>query len=306
MLSGIFIPSNQLNIAAGDPAGELTPAATYEQDIWFPAAQFAADEFAKQGHRAVVEFVRGVGAATTDELNVMCDRGVAQAKAWGGDVVIVSFHSNAGAGVQYMYPLIGTEKSRSWAHRVRDNAIKYTNFVARSATVRSLMFFSHFNQFADDRVILMEIGEHQTKPSALYLWTYREYLGRILARSVIMACGYPLLNDGPMAQGVPVPPGSIYDKYRYKPSVPVGETTATKWTRVLEVKSPYMHGADVLAWQEGLIELGFLPVGENDGIYGKGTMAGTQFFQRSVFGVYPGSGRVGLNSWQAMMKKLGL
>jgi hypothetical protein len=216
MLNVVLVPSNQLNVATGDPAGAATAGATYEQDIWLPAAQAASDEFARQGHLAIVEYVRGVGSATTDELNTMCDRGVAWLKTAQGDKRVLSFHSNVGSGTQYMYPLIGVEASRLWSHRFRDFAIKYTGFIPRAATVRSLMFFSHFNFLGTNKVVLMEIGEHQTKPSAMYLWTYREYLGRMLARAFIQACGYPLANDNPMAQGVPVPPGVQYDKYRYK------------------------------------------------------------------------------------------
>src|SRR5512133_1535483 len=133
MLNVVLVPSNQLNVATGDPAGAATAGATYEQDIWFPAAQAAADEFARQGHLAIVEYVRGVGTATTDELNIMCDRGVAWLKSQSGDKRVISFHSNTGSGTQYMYPLIGLEASRTWAQKVRDKAITYTGFQPRSA-----------------------------------------------------------------------------------------------------------------------------------------------------------------------------
>jgi peptidoglycan hydrolase-like protein with peptidoglycan-binding domain len=116
-----------------------------------------------------------------------------------------------------------------------------------------------------------------------------------------------------MALGVPVPPGAAFDRYRYVPP-PAGGGTVVKWTRILEVKYtptgavvyPLMRGPDVLYWQEGLIELGCLAAGQNDGKDGPITKAGTQKFQQKFMSVYPGSGRVGLNSWVALNRQLGL
>lgn len=305
MLNVVLIPSNQLNVAAGDPGGAATPGATYEQDIWYPAALAASDEFAKQGHLAIVEYVRGVGTATTDELNLMCDRGVAWLKGQSGDKRVISFHSNAGSGVQYMYPLIGVEASRTWAHRVRDEAIKYTNFYPRNATVRSLMFFSHFNYLGANRALLMEIGEHQTAYDAAFLYKYREYLGRMMARSVIKACGYYLANDGPMALGVPVPPG--FEKYAY--SDPVGGGTVITYTRLLKLTDPLMKGPDVKFMQECLLDLGYkLPKYGADGWYGTETVAAVIAFQKHYWPTISSEwdGKIGPKTWTAIIRELGL
>jgi surface antigen len=287
-LTMLLLPSNQLNKAAGDPDPSYGP--TYEQDIWYPAAVFASDEFARQGHIAIVEFVRGQGTATVDELGQMCDRGVAWLKGQSGDKRVLSFHSNAGSGTQYMYPLIGMEASRAWSQKVRDVAITYTGFKPRAATVRSLMFFSHFNYLGANHQLLMEIGEHQTIPSAQYLYTHREYLGRTLARSVIVASGYTLKSDGPMALGVPVPPG--HEKYQYVPP-PVSDVVPV-YTRLIKLTSPYMRGDDVKWVQRQLTEWGYKPL-VIDSVYGPNTATAVKSFQAHKGLVI--DGKVGPITW---------
>lgn len=273
MLNIVLLPSNQLNLEGADPNPTAGP--TYEQDTWLRAANWASDEFAKQGHLCVVEYVRGVGTATTDELNQMCDRGVAQFAAWAGDKRAVSFHSNTGSGVLYMYPLYGRAGSEAWAEGIAKIAGPRTGMTYRNGTLRSLMFFSHFNYLGDNRALLMEIGEHQTAKDAQYLWLYGEFIGRMMARSIILGCGYALASDGPMAAGVPVPPGAAFDKYRpgVVPSYPA-------WTRLLKVVAPHMKGADVKYAQLKLIRAGFScgPWGA-DGDYGNGTATATKLFQ---------------------------
>jgi peptidoglycan hydrolase-like protein with peptidoglycan-binding domain len=72
-------------------------------------------------------------------------------------------------------------------------------------------------------------------------------------------------------------------------------STAPTITRLLKVGT---RGEDVKAVQARLIELGFLPAGEDDGIFGAKTKAATQAFQSSV-GRTP-SGAIGRGTIEAL------
>jgi len=214
-----LLPSCQLNIAAGDPLGAATPGYTYEQDIQLIVTQAACAEFIRQGHNAKVFYIRGAGAKTTDELAIMNDQARAWLKTQPGYSHTISFHSNSGSGTLYTLPLVRFSRETTWAYRWAVEAGMRMGMTPRAAQVRlsDLMYMQDFQYLPDKRVLLMEIGEHQTARSAAYITQFAQYDGIQAARSYLVACGYPLKDDGPVPVGVPVPPGTAFDKYRPVP-----------------------------------------------------------------------------------------
>jgi len=214
-------PSNQRNIASGDPAGPLTPGSTYEQDIWYIGAQEAKAEIERQGYVAKIFYERGVGSDTYDELHPEFHEGMDWLKQYPkANRHGFSLHSNAGAGIQYMYMLYGLKLDLGFAASTGRNAAARTGFIYRSpayrgvGATRPLGYFLHTADLGLGRTLLFETGEHQTSVSAAYLWRYARFLGIMCARAFIQASGLPLLSDGPVSSDVLVPPGTQFDKYR--------------------------------------------------------------------------------------------
>jgi len=288
-----IVPSNQHhNVVAGDP--NPAPGITTEEQIAVIRGLEAMRIGTENGHTMYWAYIPGVGASNVDELVKMLDKMM----LWKPDYVL-SMHSDAN-GRQDVYPLICRAADAPWADKIGIEVANRIGFAHQYPTVRTdLAFCRRIAKLPPQRGVLLEVGVHGGTGWDIYgmdgptaLWVYARFHGIMAMRGFLKICGL-LIEDGPIPDDVPVPPGFEYWH----------EDPAPPYTRMLKVTDPYMRGEDVRWVQEQLVEAGFNP-GTIDGIYGPNTETAVIGFQKKCWPSTPSEwdGIVGPKTWNKLLE----
>jgi hypothetical protein len=158
-----------------------------------------------------------------DELVAMLD----QMMAWKPDYAL-SIHSDVGSlsVPEHVYPLINQEADRAWAVAMSKVAqAKLPGWGVQAPKVRTDLAWQHRTvKLGVNKAVLLEMGDHNVVPHALFNWTYAEYVGYCSMYAFLKACGILVKDLGPPA-GMKVPMGGspvvlVLPLVKYEPGVP--------------------------------------------------------------------------------------